>query len=309
MAKSTTKKTAVPALYAPDSPALPKELPPAVPPRKKPARPAKPRKTAAATPKKPAAIPEATHSGATATNNQPKAAAGSPIEAPTDRLNQIFEGLNQKSTAKQAIYRNTQAAFDCLRLVSQELVLELTRRLTPFDSTVVIEYRSINDMEFHIRFSGDLLIFVMHSNIVTFPDDYGPMDSKYVEADFRRRFFGHIMAYNFMADSIKYQRLNDPGYLVGRLLVNIENHYYLEGVQQLELPDNDMSDNKVRPDAMKLFVESAMIAAVNNDLIAPPLPEIQKISVKQKLENQQVSRGSKVGFSFSAQQAQQAQAF
>ena len=87
---------------------------------------------------------------------------------------------------------------------------------------MVIEYRSINDMEFHIRFSGDLLVFVMHSNIVTFPDDYGPMPSKYVEEDFRRRFFGHIMAYNFMADSIKYQRLNDPGYLVGRLLVNIE---------------------------------------------------------------------------------------
>ncbi|WP_460502448.1 hypothetical protein, partial [Hymenobacter agri] len=244
----------------------------------------------------------ATHSGATATNNQPTAEAGSPTEAPPDRLNQIFEGLKQKSTAKQAIYRNTQAAFDCLRLVSQELVLELSHKLTPLDSSVVIEYRSINDMEFHIRFSGDLLVFVMHSNIVTFPDDYGPMASKYVEADFRRRFFGHIMAYNFMADSIKYQRLNDPGYLVGRLLVNIESHYFLEGVQQLELPDNDMSDNRISPDMMKLFVESAMIAAVNNDLIAPPLPEIQRISVKQKLENQQVSRGSKVGFSFSAQQ-------
>ncbi|MBD2768582.1 hypothetical protein IC235_11860 [Hymenobacter sp. BT664] len=232
----------------------------------------------------------------------PTAEAGSPTEAPADRLDQIFEGLKQKSTAKQAIFRNTQMAFDCLRLVSQELVVELSRKLTPLDSSVLIEYRSINDMEFHIKFSGDLLVFIMHSNIVTFPDDYGPMSSAYVNEDFRRRFFGHIMAYNFMADSIKYQRLNDPGYLVGRLLVNINNHYFLEGVQQLELPDNDMSDNLITPEMMRLFVESAMIAAVNNDLIAPPLPEIQKISVKQKLENQQVSRGSKVGFSFSHEQ-------
>ena len=249
-----------------------------------------------------APVPATSHTGATATNNHPTAQAGSPVEAPADRLDQIFEGLKQKSTAKQAIYRNTQAAFDCLRHVTQELVVELSRKLTPLDSSVVIEYRPINDMEFHIRFSGDLLVFVMHSNIVTFPDEYGPMPTKYVEADFRRRFFGHIMAYNFMADSIKYQRLSDPGYLVGRLLVNIENHYFLEGVQQLELPDNDMSDNLVSDEAMKLFVESAMIAAVNNDLMAPPLPEIQKISVKQKLENQQVSRGSKVGFSFSNEQ-------
>ncbi|WP_236049403.1 hypothetical protein [Hymenobacter negativus] len=311
MAKSTTQKSTKPELFTTVEPAATPAADPISAPLRTPRKPARPKsgKTASTknekTPATPAPVVSDTgHSGATATNDHPTAEAGSPVQAPADRLDQIFEGLKQKSTAKQAIFRNTQAAFDCLRLVSQELVVELTRRLTPLDSSVVIEYRSINDMEFHIRFSGDLLVFVMHSNIVTFPDEYGPMPSKYVEADFRRRFFGHIMAYNFMADSIKYQRMNDPGYLVGRLLVNIENHYFLEGVQQLELPDNDMSDNIISPDAMRLFVESAMIAAVNNDLVAPLLPEIQKISVKQKLENQQVSRGSKVGFSFSAQQQQ-----
>ena len=229
-------------------------------------------------------------------------APGAPAASPTDRLNQIFEGLEQKSSAKQAIYRQTLATFELLRQVSQELVVELSNKVTAVDSSVLIEYRPVNEMEFHIRFSGDLLVFVLHSNIVTFPDDYGPMPTKYVEEDFRRRFFGHIMAYNFMADSIKYQRLNDPGYLVGRLLINIDRHYYLEGVQQLELPDNDMSDNFVTEDSLRLFVESAMIAAVNNDLVAPPVTDIQKITVKQKLENQQVSRGSKVGFSFGNQQ-------
>ena len=299
MAKSTSKKNGEPELFtaaetAGTSTAGSTSAP--APGKKKATKPAAARKA------KNAPAPAVSHTGATATNDQPTAEAGSPTQAPADRLDQIFDGLKQKSTAKQAIFRNTQAAFDCLRLVSQELVLELSRKLTTLDASVVIEYSSINEMEYHIKFSGDLLVFVMHSNVVTFPNDYGPMSSAYVGQDFRRRFFGHIMAYNFMADSIKYQRLNDPGYLVGRLLVNIDNHYYLEGVQQLELPNNDMSDNKVTPDTMRLFVESAMIAAVNNDLIAPPLPEIQKISVKQKLENQQVSRGSKMGFSFSAQQ-------
>ena len=313
MAKKTTQKSVAPELLSSAAvPLVPTELPPPVPLRKRPVRPKQPAPIKPAKPGKAAlakaakanpAVDALAHSGATATDDCPTAEAGSPIQAPADRLNQIFDGLKQKSTAKQAIYRNTLAAFDCLRLVSQELVVELSRKLTPLDSGVVIDYRSINDMEFHIRFSGDLLVFVMHSNIVTFPDDYGLMTTKYVEADFRHRFFGHIMAYNFMADSIKYQRLNDPGYLVGRLLVNINNHYFLEGVQQLELPNNDMSDNSITSESMRLFVESAMIAAVNNDLIAPPLPDIQKISVKQKLENQQVGRGSKVGFSFSAQQA------
>ncbi len=230
--------------------------------------------------------------------------AAEPAEtAPADRLDLIAGGLREKSSAKQAIFRATQSAFDVLRQVSQELCLELTQKVTTAsDASVRIEYYPVNGMEFHIRFSGDLLVFVMHSNIVTFPADFGPMATPYVEADFRRRYFGHIMAYNFMADSIKYQRMNDPGYLLGRLLVNIDSHYFLEGVEQLELPDHDMSASPVTPDAMRLFIESAMIAAVNNDLIAPPMTEIQKITVKQKLENQQVSRGSKVGFSFSHEQ-------
>jgi hypothetical protein len=218
-----------------------------------------------------------------------------------DKLNAIFEGLTQKSTAKQAIYRNTLEAFKLLKKVSIELVKKLSSRVNPLDASVVVEYRDINELEFHIKISGDLLIFVMHSNIVTFPEDYDLMTSDYVEEDFRRRFFGHIMAYNFMADSVKYNRLNDPGYLLGRLLINIENHFYLEGVDQLDLKYKDIAKNKLTEEAAILMVESAMIASVNNDLMAQDLEDIRKITVKQKLDNQQVSRTQKVGFNFSYQ--------
>src|SRR5687768_4450585 len=119
-----------------------------------------------------------------------------------DKIEVIFEGLKQKSTTKQIIYRNTKDTFDQLRVVAAEIVDQLSRKITEVDSSVIIEYRNVNDFEFQIKFSGDLLIFVMHSNVITFPDDHELMSNPYVEDDFRRRFFGHIMAYNFMADSI-----------------------------------------------------------------------------------------------------------
>jgi hypothetical protein len=218
-----------------------------------------------------------------------------------DRLNAIFEGLTQKSAAKQAIYRNTLDAFNLCKKVSKELVSKLSSRINPLDSSVLIEYRDVNELEFHVKIAGDLLIFVMHSNIVTFPDDFDLMKTDYVEADFKRRFFGHIMAYNFMADSIKYSRLNDPGYLLGRVLINIENHFYLEGVDQMDLRYKDISKNILTEEVVALMVESTMIAAVNNDLMAQDLDDIRKITVKQKLDNQQVSRTQKVGFNFSYQ--------
>jgi len=216
-----------------------------------------------------------------------------------DKLEAIFEGLKQKSTTKQTIYRNTQEVFEKMRVAAADIVASLSRKITEVDSNVIIEYRNINEFEFHIKFSGDLLIFVMHSNVITFPDDYDLMSSDYVEEDFRRRFFGHIMAYNFMADSIKYNRMNDPGYLLARILINVENHFYLEGVSELDLEYTDIAKNLVDDKALRLFIESAMVASVNNDLVAPAIEDIKKISVKQKMENQQVSRGQKLGFSFS----------
>ncbi|MBK0404619.1 hypothetical protein I5M27_16605 [Adhaeribacter sp. BT258] len=216
-----------------------------------------------------------------------------------DRLDAIFAGLKQKTSAKQAIYRNTKNAFDQFKKVSIDLVKRLSDRVTSLDSSVLIEYRDVSEFEFHVKISGDLLVFVMHSNVVTFPEDYDLMKTEYVEADFKRRFFGHIMAYNFMADSIKYGRMNDPGYLLGRLLINIENHFYLEGVDQLNLRFQDLAQNVLNDESILLLVESAIIAAVNNDLMARDIDDLRVITVKQKLDNQQISRNQKVGFNFS----------
>lgn len=216
-----------------------------------------------------------------------------------DRLNDIIQGLQQKSMTKQEIYRNTYETFNRMKEISQEIVANLTNRITSEDAHVVIEYKSVTDLEFQIKFSGDLLVFVMHSNIVTFPDDYEIMRNDYVEEDFRRRFFGHIMAYNFMADTIKYNRLDDPGYLVGRMLINIEKHFVIEGVKQLDLPYDRISRNQINDNMLRLIVESAMIAAVNNDLMGQDVSDIERITYKQKLENSQLSRPRKLGFMIS----------
>ncbi|MBX0334475.1 hypothetical protein K3G39_14630 [Pontibacter sp. HSC-14F20] len=213
-----------------------------------------------------------------------------------DRLDDIIQGLQQKSATKQAIYRNTHQTFTRMKEISQEIVDELTSRITTHNADVVIEYKAISDLEFQIKFSGDLLVFVMHSNIITFPDDYEIMRNDYVEEDFRRRFFGHIMAYNFMADTIKYNRLDDPGYLVGRMLINIENHFLIEGVKQMDLPYDRIARNVISDDMLRLIVESAMIAAVNNDLMGQDVSDIERITYKQKLENSQLSRPRKLGF-------------
>ncbi|NEM97149.1 hypothetical protein [Pontibacter burrus] len=220
-------------------------------------------------------------------------------KAKDDRLDDIINGLHQKSVTKQVIYRNTKATFDRMKEIAQDIVEELTERVTKHDADVVIEYTNISEFEFHVKFSGDLLMFIMHTNIITFPEDYELMRNEYIEEDFRRRFFGHIMAYNFMADTIKYNRIDDPGYLVGRMLINIDRHFVIEGVKQMELPYDRIAQNVINNKTLRLIIESAMVAAVNNDLMGQDVSDIERITLKQKHENM-ISQPRKVGFRVSS---------
>ncbi|TPE44187.1 hypothetical protein [Pontibacter mangrovi] len=220
------------------------------------------------------------------------------------KLDDILNGLHHKSKTKQIIFRNTKDTFARMKVISQLLVSELTERVAAQgdELEVELEFRNISDHEFQIKFSGDLLVFVMHTNVITFPDDYEIMRNDYIDEDFRRRFFGTIMAYNFMADTIKYNRLDDPGYLVGRMLINIENHYCIEGVRQLDLPREKISDianNVITDRVLRVIVESAMIAAVNNDLMGQDVSDIERITLKQKLENTHLVKPHKLGFQIS----------
>ena len=78
-----------------------------------------------------------------------------------------------------------------------------------------------------------MLVFVLHTNIVTFEDTHDVMKDPYIQAADINRYFGQIMIYNFMSDSIKFHRVNDPGYLLARLLINHDGRYIIEGEGKL----------------------------------------------------------------------------
>ena len=104
-----------------------------------------------------------------------------------------------------------------------------------------------------------------------------------------------------MADSIKYHRLNDPGYLIARMLINKDANFYIEGVRQLNFLFPDLGQNEMSDMIAQVFIEACVIASINNDLIAPNYQEIQVIPYGLKVQNQMVAGGAKVGFQMSSE--------
>ena len=218
-------------------------------------------------------------------------------------LDEIYEQLKDKACLKQKVYRNIANIFMDLKKEALGIVNELSDRIEKVDKNVKVEFIEINDLEFHIKFSGDMLVFVMQSNIITFPDQYLFMKGDYFQEKEERGFFGQIVAYNFMSDSIKYKRMDDPGYLLARLMVNVENHFMVEGVSNVQYDFPDISENVISTENLRKIIEVAMATSIDTDLMGTDYREIAFISLQQKMyQNSAVGRNVKIGFQMKNEQ-------
>ncbi len=219
-----------------------------------------------------------------------------------DPLDYIQQLLESKSTAKQITYKNLLQAFQHLSAESQRIVNELKKKAKPGDDDVTVEFMPVHEHEFDVKLAGDLLVFVLHTNIVTFDETHPVMHDPYVGQQDINRYFGQIMIYNFMADSVKFNRVNDPGYLLARLLINHEGRFVIEGGGRLAEISNKISTAPISDQELNVLVKLAMTIAIENDLMAPPFPQVQFITLMQKNEKtQEMGGGQKIGFKMSYQ--------
>lgn len=217
-----------------------------------------------------------------------------------DPLDRIQKLLEDKSTAKQVTYKKLIVAFELLAKESKRVMTELKKRAHPGDADVTLAFERVNEHEFQVKLAGDLLIFVLHTNIVTFDDTHEVMKDPYIQSSELNRYFGQIMIYNFMSDSVKYHRVNDPGYLLARLLINHDGRYIIEGEGKLGVVFSHISESAITEADLNVLVKLALTLAIENDLMAPPYTQVRLITLYQKLEKtQELGAGQKIGFRMS----------
>ena len=149
-----------------------------------------------------------------------------------------------KAELKQRVFASTKDSFELFRRTAKELLTVLKEKNNVEGKQVRFEFIDRGDFEFEIRFAGDSLIFMMHTNVFEFSRNHEVMKSPYIREDQSRSYCGVIHVYNFLADSFLYQRDNDLGYLIGRIFVNAENHYFIEGKRELGMLYNNFNHIK-----------------------------------------------------------------
>ena len=212
----------------------------------------------------------------------------------------IVNLLKEKAGTKQKVYRITKQVFSEI----QEILIEKAKNISSkiSDEDFSVSYEESGDFDAKLKFSGDTLLFNMHTNIFDFHTSHQIHKTSYVKDDRTRAFCGIINIYNFLSDSLKYNRLNDAGFLIARLFINKDRHFFVEGEQQLGFLFNDFINQKINKEYMHNIVNSVMDYSLNFDLQTPNFNDVKVISVHQILDinnNHKIKTSKRLGFQFS----------
>ena len=208
-----------------------------------------------------------------------------------------------KSDLKQQVYQATKETFEMFRNTTHELMSLFEEQAHKEERNVHFSFTDHGDFEFEVKFAGDVLVFVMHSNVFEFSRDHQVMKSPYIREDKRRSYCGVIRIYNFLADSFIYNRDQDLGYMIGRVFVNNDKHYFIEGKRELGMLYNNFNTSLITNESVQSIVESAIEYTTNFDLLTPPYDEVKLVSVgemRSDLDKKSLVTGKRLGFRFQA---------
>ena len=214
----------------------------------------------------------------------------------------IVSLLKEKACTKQKIYRITKNIFANFQDVLQEKANILNNEVQ--DKDVEVSYKESGDFDAKLKFSGDTLLFHMHSNIFDFDSSHQIHKTSYVKENKMRSFCGVINIYNFLSDSLKYNRLNDAGFLIARIFINKDNHFFVEGDKQLGFLFNDFVNQQIDEVQICKIIDTAMIYALNFDLQTPNFNDVKVVSLHQILDinnNHKIKTSKRLGFKFSSE--------
>ncbi len=217
--------------------------------------------------------------------------------------NPLIERLRTKSATKRLVFEHTAQVFEQLKVLLSNYADKYNPEAQKIHKDITIAYNDKGEYEAQLKVAGDMLLFTMHSNVFEFPRDHVIMKSSYVRLDPMRSYCGVIYIYNFLADSFRYNRINDIGYLVARIFVNKEFHFIVEGKRQMEFLNHTFNGKKLDDKVLEKILETAVNYCLDFDLLLTPYDDIKEVTVAEMMEysqNMNLRTGKRLGFRFQA---------
>jgi hypothetical protein len=219
----------------------------------------------------------------------------------TDPNTLILSTLAQKSQVKLNVYNSTLEAFKSMKKVAKYLAGNFRKQLKSIDERITVEFKDQGPFQFGFKIAGDMIIFSMHTNVFEFDRKHAVWNTPLVKNDEYASYCGMIHIYNFLADSFKYNRFEDLGYLIGRMFVNKDGYFFVEGKRQLGVLFSSFGKEPIDKKNIRSIIQAAVLFSLDFDLLVPPYDKVAVASVEQlqkKSSASSVKTAKRLGFKF-----------
>lgn len=215
----------------------------------------------------------------------------------------ILKLLKEKSVMKQDVFRNTIASFELLKKCVDEIAKELNAETQAIDKRIVVSTLETTSYSTQLKVAGDMLEFFMHTNVFEFEKTHAMFRTGYVKQNEYNSYCGIINVYNFLADSFKFNRLNDLGYLVCRIFINREMKFFIEAKGAIGVKYSSFSSEPLNKEQLHEIINDLIIYAITFDLFTPPIEQVREVSVneiQEKVSSINLRTGKRLGYGTSA---------
>ena len=102
--------------------------------------------------------------------------------------------------------------------------------------------------------------------------------------------------------SLKYNRVNDSGYLIARIFINKDKHFFVEGDKEVGFLFNNFINEEISINQINKIIDVLMMYSLNFDLQTPNFNDVREVFIHQILDmsnNQKIRTSKRMGYKFS----------
>lgn len=195
-----------------------------------------------------------------------------------DKINKL---VGEKAPVTAMVMQNVTAWYEVFKSEIQKLNKRLHTDFEKKIDRVTVQYKENGDRQCFLRVGEDMIYFHLQSNVFKLDDNHTLYKSSYLKANSYNAYCGIICVYNFLSESIVKTREGDQGFLIARIFINRENHFFVEGKKQIGLMHNDFINEAIDNKKVTEMVKTFIIFAMEHDLIPAPFEVVQSITVSE----------------------------
>jgi hypothetical protein len=192
----------------------------------------------------------------------------------------ILNTLQEKIFVKQEVNKSLNVSFDFLKKAITEITNDFNQSIKDTSSDQKIDC-NIGQSHIELLFGTEVIVFSFQNLVFEIDKGHSIWSHSYIQDNPLNAFVGIISVHNFIRDSFMNNQNEDLGYLIARIFINQENHYFVEGKRQLGFLYNDFSLNISSKEDFVKIIHSAMLYCLDFEMLVPPYEDVSIISVEQ----------------------------